>query len=422
MAKLRYYDVEFKIDDKVHNINVISMTIVSSMTSVYQIFIIHFAMNSIELIKNKIFGHNKVEIKIDMIADTPEPVIETYKTELIVLKMLADISSSKHDTGPLPEDLVTFICIPKKPYEYMRTYVNYIAENTNQKSPYEISQILVDKYLKGVKKEIDDKNKNDRKGEQLIVPPMIFSHALDFLDENYGLYKGPYFYTCRFDDDGTFCMWDVGEKIKSDETLYKVYLLTEGQNDDEKIGEAGKKDNVYYTSDKLKFVFNSGVRVSDYSYENKFFFKPSDSLYTAEDIKGSDIQPKLSDQKDPVVHDSIKKTQAYHQHVPAVNYQKSEAESKLSREYQNQVATRFTLYRNIRLKNVLKVGEPMLLEPTSEYLKVFRGNYMVRSSVVKLVRSSSAHFDAFATIDVYRNAADENQSSNSGNSDRRIYA
>jgi len=418
-SKLRYYDIEFKIDDELHNLNPLSIVIISSMTAVYQTFIIHFSMNTIEFLECKFWGQNKIEIKLDLVTENGE-VVETYKTELIIVKVLGDISSSKEKTGPVSEDVATIICLPKKPYEYMRTYVNYIAENTNPKSPYEVAEILIDKYLKGITKEIDDKNKNDRVGEQLIVPPMIFSHALDFLDENYGLFKGPYFYTCRFfkdeDTDPTFCMWDVGEKIKSNERLYTIYVITEGQSDDQQIGDAGKTDDVYYCHDKNKFVFTSGMRVSDYSYDNKFFYKPSDKLYTTEDIKGSDVQKKISSKDDPDINETIKTAQSYHQHVPGVNYQKGEAMAKLTREYQSQVTTSFNLYRNVRLKNVMKVGQPIWVEPTSEHLKIFKGNYMVRSSVIRLTRTSSAHFDAFAKIDVYRNAAEEEGSSTSGSS------
>lgn len=399
---LPYYEIDFEIDGKEYSINLLSVTIISSMAAVYQTVILSFGINTADVVENKIYGWNN-EIKLNIRSMTEDQQVnDEFEVELVVLKTIGGLGNKSVDNSHLMSNKITFVCLPKNPYINMTKFVNYIAENTSQESPYEAAENIINKFIPDVKKEIEDKNKNEYKGENLVVPPGKFSYAIDFLDQNYGIYKGPLFYSCNFYEN-TLSMWDLSEKIKAAEE-YSVYILCGGQKEDESIyKDSGSEENVFYTFSNLNFKLNTGLQITKSGYNNIFIGKSADTLYDKVEVGYDETDDQIRNGEKIEPASGFKELTKYHRNDTLVNYDEAEIKSTLTKDFQNQVETKFSLYRNIRLKNLFRVGIPIKLIPEDSSLEVFQGNYLVKSTVIKLTRYETSQYNCLVDVNIYRN-------------------
>lgn len=400
-----YYDISFKIDNKDYGLNVQSVYIIGSIFAVFQTVIIQCRIDSQDIISREIYGKKSATLSIvQMTEDIQEQ--DSQEIELYVLKVLGgNTQRTEQDQHHPLQDKTTFVCVPKKPWEYMTMPVNYLAQNTSQKSPYEAVNEMVDKFLSGVKKDVKDKNANKYKGEQLPIPPMNFAAAVDYLDERYGVFKGPLFYTCQFEEN-TFYMWDLSQRI-SDPEDYKIYTLATGKKEKKEIyEESGKKDDTFYTYSNIVFKTSGNQTVAGDCFEHQFMMKPRDGLYKITTVTAQDVYDKNlpKDGGTFQFHDDLKKnnTRFHLRGFVGVDDDDSALTTDLSKRFFIQSEATVRLDRNLRLKKLFHVGVPVSVLPEALNYEKFHGKYLVKGSEIKLIRDGVSQFKAICDIHLFR--------------------
>lgn len=408
MSKQRpYYDIDFTIDGKSYAMNLQSIRFVSSIYAVFQSVFIRFRIDSQDVVNQKIYGQKPVKLIIrEMTEDVQDK--EQHEIELYTLLVLGgNTQKPSGEQQHMLSNKVTLICVPKKPWDAMTSVVNYLAQNTSPKSPFDVAQSLIDKFLPGVKKDVSNKNANTYKGEQLPVPPMNFATAINYLDDRYSIFKGPLFYQCRFEET-TMCMWDLGQKLQDPED-YTVYALAHGKKEDPDIYEkSGADDKTFYTYSNIIFQTNSGMSIGGDNYTHRYIVKPSDGLYKmVEMTAGKLVEDKLlpiDNDGSMLIHDGLKDNNVrYHaRSFVGVDMNPATMTSPLASKFHIQSEANFRLDRNLRLKRLFRVGMPMWLKSEVQEYQPYSGKYLVKGSVIDITKDSSSHFNAIADISICR--------------------
>jgi len=391
------YDIEFKIEDFDLKMNLQSVKILGSIWSIYHTILVIFRLDYLEVLDNELYGQKDCKLTIKETTEDKD-IINEHDIDLIVIssystgmpKRTNEADMEKHH--PL-QDFHLYVCVPKKPYENMTQLVNYLAQDTDAKSPYDAANALVNKYLGDSQKDILDKNKNDKKLYQFPIPPQEFCSAMDYLNSRHSIYKGPLFYTNWFMDD-TFCMWDLSKKIEENEE-FKVHVLARGDKSELDImKEAGADDETFYTFSKLGVKSNTGnLSAIKSSYENIYMTKPEDGLYQLERKKFDDVfnehAPRTG--SETYIHDSIKKSKRIwtKSFSSGSDDYESLATSSAALGMIDGSEISFDLSGNLRFKNLLKYGSVFdLTTEVGEYAD-YQGKYILQTTFISFVRKTS---------------------------------
>jgi hypothetical protein len=391
------YDIDFTIDDFDLKMNLVSIRILGSIWSIYHTFLIKIRLDYLEVIENDIYGQKDCKLVIKETTEDKE-TLEEHEIDLVILKSYSSgmpkrTNEAEREKHHALQDVHLYVCVPKKPYENMTQIVNYLAQDTDAKSPYDAADALINKYLSGSQINVLDKNKNDKKLYQFPIPPQEFCSAIDYLNSKHSIYKGPIFYANWFMDD-TFCMWDLSKKIEENEE-FKIYVLARGDDGEIDImQEVGSDDEVFYTYNTLGINNNSGnLPAIKSSFENVYVTKPDDGLYTIEKKKFEDVfdenSPKTG--SETFIHESVKKSKRVwtRPFMAGTDNYEALATSSSSLNMINGSEITFGISGNLRLKNLFKYGSVIDLETEVADYTDYQGKYILQTSYLTLVKTRS---------------------------------
>ena len=403
--ELAYYDIDLQINGISFALNVISVHIVNSIYSVFQNVFISVKLDSQEVISSEIYGQTDLKLIIRQMTEDKQEQ-DTTEITLFLMKILGGNSQKPENeqTSPM-SDRYVFICIPKNPWSYMTKTVCYLASNTSPKSPYDAAADLVKKFLPNVTTKMDNKNANMHVPEQIPIPPMNFAAALFYLDERYGIYRGPLFFETMFEED-TFNMWDLSQKIKDKED-YTVYVLGSGKKEtDEIYKKSGTDEETFYTYSNISFKNHTSGNVGLMNFEHNHVMKPMDSLYKMNKINMNDMFDSSlpNDGGKLVLHPDLMNDNSRYiaRSFVGSDYDDSAIRASISKSQLIQTEGKFRMDRNLRLKRLLHVGVPIMLSPESATYQPIYGKYLVKSSTIKLSRHVSKNYSAIADIEIFR--------------------
>lgn len=408
---LPYYEIEFLIGDRDYTLNVQTVRILGSIWSIYHTVIIRFRMDYLDVIEQDLYGQKECKIIIRETTEDKEEQ-EDHEIDLVVVSSYSTGMEARANDNDEPREHVfhdyhMYVCVPKEPYKNMTKIVNYLAQDTDPKSPYEAVEDLINKHLDDVELDILDKNKNNHKMYQLAIPPQTLSSGIDYIDSRYGIYKGPLFYA-NFYDENIFCMWDLSKKIDENEE-YKVHVLARNdkEGEEEVMKEVGSDEETFYTYSDLEVRNNSGNKnVVSASYENIYVTKPDDDLYQVErknyDDVFNDNSPKTGSEL--FIDDAVKGAKnVWTKDVVGVpGDDMAFATANLSRYLCAGTEIFFSMNRNLRFKNLLKFGVPIdLITEVGDYSD-YQGKYIVQTVYISFTRHTTAAFNAIADFSCIR--------------------
>jgi hypothetical protein len=407
MASQRpFYDVELKMGSLDISQHVRKVTIVNTIRSVCQIFFISLLLDSQDVVGKEVYGNTPLSLVVRMMTeDIQEQVNLAY--DLNIVKVISEQPQRAGEDDHGMSTPVSLIAVPIKPWDYMTTTVNYLAENRSAKYPLEVAKNIVNTFLGGVTKNIVDKGVNKVKPEQIIVPPVPFSAAMRYLDTKYGIYQGQLFFQC-LEENGSYHLpfWDLAKRIEDPE-IYTIWDLPRGGiADDDIYKKTGISDTMFYTRDPIDFKSNMDGVVTD-SYENSFVMKPSDAFYTIKTITADKLQqsghlPK--DIGDLVIPPTMKEksTRIHTRGYVGVGEDETTLISRLAGKYAFQSQAKLFLDRNVRITNMMKVGIPVMIKThLSTYSRSY-GKYLIGASRVVISRTQSIHFICNVELRAFR--------------------
>lgn len=407
-----YYSITFLWDDIDFSLCVDRVHIVNSIDAVYQVFIIEAGIRAKDILDYDLHGQKKMKVIVELKTEDAGESVESFETELILQHTLGDLSimPEKEEDGAdhAKVNRGAFFCIPTVAYKMTTQSLNALAPNNDPKSPFDMVMDLVKKYITDADVTVDDRNANKYKGEQLMVPASNFGAALDHIQEHYGIYKGYTYFQCVIEENRTlFHMWDLSKIIK-DEPLYKVYFLSQGKKDSEVMKEVGKDDKSYHTYLPIQTFNRENEIVARISKTQQHMISPNDDLFSIIELDVENVwkENAVRDGGELKLSDTVKETQDFlGRYRVGVDYSDANLTSKIAKEISHGMEREFKLDRNLRLKNLMKVGYPIEFVPESVEYGGVQGKYVIQSSRISLVRDTVAHWNAMVTIRVFRGNA-----------------
>ena len=410
-----YYTLEFYIDDLDLSLQLNSISIITSMKAVYQTVVVNFEIDAKDFILEQIYGQKHAKVIITMMTEDNRPG-EVTELDLFIVK--DNIPLSKKENSQQPDhpqsDPIKFITIIRDSSKFMNTTINKLFSNTSPKTPLDAVKAIYDDYI-GEESQIENDNANQESIYQMIIPPMTFNRAINYIDGYFGIYNGPMFKYCHYDKK--FYMWDLSKKITKPEE-YTVYILARGTPDKEIMEEVGSDDSSFYTHSTLQSHYKSNKNIIKNSFKQRIVAKPIDSLFKNIDIDMDDIfkNNSILDGRPDIKYDEIVKERYQYHSKNIMGYEGTEdfARAFFSRKMSTTSDFSFTLHRNITLNKLTRIGIPIKIIPQVQEYMGYQGKYIASSSIVTFSRGEQQHWVARAKIDCLRGNLEYSDSNSTG--------
>jgi len=410
-----HYVIEFYIGDLELTAFLANVTLISSWSSVYHLFIINMNIDAKDYIMERLYGQEDIRINIKL-KTTQETSIEENEIELISLNPLIDLSqksNTQEPENPL-RDRLSILAIPKLPFNSMTTPVNTTLRkgDGDDTRPLDVVEELLDDFNITENTEIIRSNENEFEPNNIIIPSMSFSKSLRYLNQEFGLYSGPYFSFCHYDNN-TFQLWDISKKIKEQEE-YEVFFLKDGQpigiaeenTSDDDISEYLPLEDKYFTYAPIRTYNTTNSSLLRSGYNHKFITKPNNKLYEIKNYEAEEVfkenSPTYENQRFYLNENFKKIMNIYNRDSSIYTENESQMKSGIASYFSNLSKISFVIDYYVPLKKMSRVGIPIKLTPRVEEYLPYKGNYIVGSTMITFSRDSQQLWWANTEIRAFR--------------------
>jgi hypothetical protein len=219
---------------------------------------------------------------------------------------------------------------------------------------------------------------------------MTLYKSIEYLDNTFGLFNGA--------SNLGFCSYDnklkilnLSERMNKDQT-FTIYVLATDKKDGDIFEKAVDGKN-FYTYDTVDSSYNANTKVAFMAKDIKYIVNPKDTLYHIVEHKldelcktaGAIYQSKRDNQLDLNLDENVSRSQVNSEHI---GYEKSKswAISKDARQLISLANIGINIERNLRILNLMNVGEPVkVITKTLEYVDL-SGKYILKSSDINFER------------------------------------
>lgn len=412
-----------------------TLRIINSTRSIWPIFQIYFYADNQDFIERNIYGQMNLSCKIwytDYDGNKIEPPI-TYEFVYIEAKM--DLPAKEEKNMPWDNRQesqrrhIVLYCLAKPAYLAMTAFVNKLWEDPDGLSgtamkPLDFVKEILDQNGIDRSKMIDDGQNMDTV-QQLLIPPMTIKAAVDYINQNYGLYTGPVFRYANY--AGQFLMWDLRKMYDRHKNapwlkLHKSpsHFTTPGMFDKINRIAIGAVDE-FVTYDAAESIHHANANTIRFGYDNIYIYHPHEDIAVFQKRNLDDIITNYGiwHSKDEMkYHQTLKNRKMYFNdmvgHEIGTGYDGEYNDNILTQDmatsFQNAAAVRLVLYRNVKIHMVQKVGEVLYLKPYSDFEKApgnnYEGGYLISDSEIVLSYEQRGkpeeNLNCIATLTAYR--------------------
>lgn len=377
----------------------------NSIKNVYGIFQLVFHVDNQLFITRNLYGQNiiKLGIKYSDINGNAKPD-DSIEVELIILEVNLPLTPKSYDNITNHKDnqqrIVVMTCIPKIAYEIMSTAVNRLWDE--EISLFDAVKQLCKDAGAMSNCNVEECGKNCSTLDQLLVPPMSLNKALDDLNNRYGIFENEMFKYVRY--DGKFEMWDILKHYKTnldgEVYIHKIPTYAPDILIDTPHEYANQFKNHFVTYDTVETL----NLTNDYLIKNgclqTYIYHPEYDIahYINVDVSGSvtdhgiihkskDIKMQQTMKQRLVVDDSlIGITKEPHGN----QIKNNPIDRRVNQQLMSLNKLKFTLIRQLKIKELMKVGHVLYFKPYAEH-EVFKGSnyegaYLILDSEITLSR------------------------------------
>ena len=397
------YSIELYVGKKDITKYVYSVRIINNILSAWPIVSIRLGMDCNDIILEDIYGQKEIFLKIVLNTEAAEPQ-ETINFHLLYLQSNVDLipkitqSQKQYDLQP-----IEFSAIPIYSMNLMAMFINEIYQDADgPKTGIQIIKDILSKY--SFSYQIDDAGSVTTAVPQTIIPPMSFKQMVDYIDKYNGIYNGPLFYNCFH--DGTFKMWDLSQKIKRT-SVFKIYQLSSGGTAPDVTDNIFKETltkNVYITSESIQTIYHSNANILKYGFNMIHVLHPDSSLYDLKSKTSDNIVSEygvINNGKRFIFNPLLKIRKKYDYFTSGArgdDVVTSNSSSNLAKISTLQI----TLKKDIKLQDILRIGEPITFEPTTlEYMR-YSGKYILESYDIQFSMLGSDNWDSLCQLRIFR--------------------
>ena len=402
------YDIQLIIEDKDYTLDLVSVRVLSSLSTAYQVVLLNMSLDPNDILLEKIFGSGAFKISIRLLGENAIPQ-EQVDLELMFIK--ADYSTIEKDQSSegLQKDRVPYVVttVCRKPWKTMNTLVNKVFINTT--IPDVISSLASDV---GTTVEYDTYNQNTDPIDQIVIPPTTFYKIIKecdhsspdiydgFLERYFGLFNGVSGVFCRYDNK--VFIKNLSAKMRMNQT-FTIYQLAGGREDTDII-ESSFDGETFYTYGQIKSDYSGNAKLAVLAPTIRNIVSPEDSLtYTYEqNLEDMASRYGLIYQNSKIeVDPNISATSRirYSSGIGKEGCQVS-CNTEAARAVSDLSTISVNIERNLPILNLMNVGECVKYIPrTLEFVDI-SGKYILWSSDLQFNKSGS--WEATATINCIR--------------------
>jgi len=426
------FTIEVIIGENDYESDVQSMQIVSSFNGSYPIFMFKMNIKPIEMIQNKILGHEIIQLSIHLKEENGVDKVDVFSVDLLFLSGDYDIPISNQLLGSGKTDSLhdqrpyTIKAIPEHAYRMMTFNINRIYKNQH------IQQIMIDLLL-FAKDEIDKEGidtsfqlKYDYRGantiniDQIILPPTVLKNHCDYLLNEFGLYDGfgIFYASIGIPDENlgdkviNYNLMNITDRLLHDKATFNIIHLANDDADNAKyinnFDEGNFKDYFIYSDISTKYMANTAF--SALGVDNHYIQKPVDKFHRIDNVNMENYISKniyFNSESDPYISESIRKRNIYiSDHIchnkDIDNHPQKELSgemgaiqdeywlsAKLNKSTFNMSQISVNVERLFPLHLFMNIGQPVKFESkTSDYDDI-NGKYILFSSNIILRRDNA---------------------------------
>lgn len=396
----RSYDFQLIIKNKDYTPDLQRVSILSSLTVPYQTILIDMFIDSNDLILDKIYGQDKLKLHARLLGQTDNTPIEEVNFELMLLNVKYDIMIKSTDQQDRQKDrsAVRLITVNRKPFQTMSSIVNSISFGS---TPSEVVTSLVNTLETSPKISFQQAGLNPEKFDQILVPPLTFYNAVNYLSMQFGIYsKGVMGFGCYYDN--TIYLKNLTEKIKSSH-LFTIDYLAIDTKELEKTIQQGVDGKKFYTWTDVLTTYKGNTIYSYIAPRNRYVVKPSNLLYSNIDV---DLRTEakfygLVSRDTKLFYD--KETISDRRrgfHIKHTGYDESDTFVGYPDLADMAMITVELISKNLTLLNFMNVGEAVKFNTKIPDYTQLAGKYILKSSELRFERIRE--WEAYATVNLMR--------------------
>jgi len=406
----RSYDIQMTIKDLDFTNDLLSVRILSSLTTAYQVVLLRLLSDPSDFILQDIFGSDPIKLNVKYIGQLEVPPMEEVDLELMYLKSESKLIERTESSINVQKERtpVTIVTVCRKPFKTMNSIVNEVYIGVT------LRQIIEDLAKKiGVSVEYDSTGENKEVIDQVCVPPTTFYKIIKegtptsrdefdgFLDTNFGLFDGV---------PGVFCQHDnkvyiknLSSKFNKNQT-FTVYQLSSSVNNENIIKKSIDGKN-FYTYTEINNNFYGNTKFATVAPTLRFIAKPSDKLFY---VIERDLQNVCANygliykNKTISIDPYISKEKRIRYYNEDTGYETSSIQfnSRISRMMADLATVSIDLERNLPILNLMNVGETVKFNTQiTDYIDL-SGKYILWSSELRF--NKSGEWQATARINLVR--------------------
>ena len=402
------YQIKVTIKDKSYTNDLVSITIISTLASAYQIISLSLFLDPADVIFESLYGGESIKVQISLLRELGIPD-KTFDLELIYISSDFIFGQKPQDSGASEESikertLITIDTLPKNAYKTMATMVNEVFIGKNLRS---ILTSLASK--SGAKLEYDSDGENTNVIEQVCIPPTTFYKVIKegtiggddvfdgYLDQRFGLFNGVAGVFCNYDN--TVYIKNLTERIKKGQlfTIYQIASMKDKDNQTyiEKIADEVADGKAFYTHDNLQTDYFANTKFGTMASDITHIVKPADKLYSFIDKKLEDVAKKYglihtsqNIEPDLFLNPTIFRKR-YINEDTGDELNETLFNSRLSKSLCDLSTISFNIERNLEIDAAFNIGDCIKFKPLSIAYQDFSGNYILFRSEIKLSRKNN---------------------------------
>lgn len=388
------YELSAKIGDFDISPRITNVSIFNSVDIYNQVFSISFITNDKELLSNNITGESPVKLRIERLADGKN-VDEQFDFQLIAFDIENTQSRTYGLNEPVPPNSIecTIKCAIEKAWLGLATPVNFISPPYSPITPFEAAKAIVDRFVKGVTKDIDTIGINNYRPRNIVVNPCRLSKALEYINEEYGIYSGVCSFAFVFEDNELkFRLYNLTKRIAKPPE-YTILVIPPGfPVPSEAYSIAGILDNFFYTFEPSEKIIDSNASLAQKGGGSSVYInKTSKNLFERIEVKPNELFDKaLPKSKGQArFNPSLKKTAEF-ETIDFAGKDNPTATilSDLARITYDQFKCLIKLKGILKLKNLFKTGITVSLMDLHDEGKSISGPYLVKSTSITLKKEN----------------------------------
>ena len=394
----RTYEFEVKIGDLDYTPDLYKITIFTSIDIPYQSFILEFFFDPNDIIIEKIYGQTPIKLTARLFGyEYPNIPQEEIVFELMFIKETTPLLMLSKTPENIQKDRapITIMAVPRTPFITMSTFVNDIFYGSTVESA--IQSLVTNNTTASLK--YDQSGKNTDKIDQILIPPSTLYECIRYINRTFGIFNGTGVIFTSYDNK--IFVKNLTKKITSSHKFTVWQLAIDADNS--KILEKTGDGITFYTRQEIKTDYKANSMFALLAPNMKHIVKPRDRLSYTFNIGLEQFSKDYGviSKTNKIFYDSgalsDKRVKIYKDHT---GYDLSRAfiNADISRKISKLTDIKIQLEGEMKILNLMEVGEGILFNSGTETARDLTGKYILSSSELSFQKSKDWESAANITL------------------------